>query len=493
LEDREYIELKDRVADGLFAIPGVHGVGVGDKIVGGERTSDTSIRVYVTQKRPLEEIPPEERVPTEIEGVKTDVVEEPPITELQVAGIPLGTERADPHEYRPLRGGSQLARGGSSDLGTLGCLCDVTGDPSKVIALTNYHVIYDPPATDDNEEVGQPAGQSSSSESCDDIFGRVLDAEYDQDVDIVLIRLNPNTRYLAEIEGVGVVPGIGPAPALNDQVTKRGRSSGLTGGFVDDPSSDGDVFRPDGTLKRHYRRAIRILPNPDPANPAGPTAFSIPGDSGSALLNAANQVIGIVFAGAPGVARAIPMDTIVKKFTGVPIAPGEPTLPASRHVALAVASAGAPGDIRTVPAAMTADQQPVREPMTPGQARQLEEQVRSASPRGAWYADLYRRHGDEVATLVHGHRRVTVVWHRSGAAELAQCIVRAFSRHDERVPEEIQGRPVRACLDDIAAALTRYGSAALSADLTSAVATLPDIAGLSDGEILDRLKLETVA
>jgi hypothetical protein len=120
-------------------------------------------------------------------------------------------------------------------------------------------------------------------------------------------------------------------------------------------------------------------------------------------------------------------------------------------------------------------------------AERLEEELR-ASRRGAWYADLYRRHGEEAAALVHSHRRVTVVWHRSGAAELFQWLWRAFRSPDVRLPLEIQGRPVRACLEDLAAALERHGSELLTADVRRALPVLPDVAGLTHREIVERLK-----
>jgi len=487
VEQRDYIAIKERVADRLLAIPGVHAVGVGEKITAGERTGETSVRVYVTRKRPLADVAPDERVPPDIEGVRTDVVERPmPVVE-QVAGIPANApDREDGGEYRPLRGGIQIARAGSSGVGTLGCICDVTGDASRIVALTCHHVVYSPGATPSNEEVGQPNGQSSSSASCDDIFGHVLDAQLDEDVDVTLIRLNGGTQYWAQVEGAGVVHGSGPHPALNDPVTKRGRTTGLTGGSVDDVSTDGDVRNVDGST-RHYKRAIQVHANP--AVTPGPTDFTRAGDSGSAYLNAAGQVIAIHFAGSPGTGHSwgTPIENIVNKFNGVSIG-GGPTLPAARHVALAVSSAAAANDTRTVPTAMAADE--ARAAITPGAARRLEQEVRTSSPRGAWYADLYRRHGEEVAALVHRNRRVTVVWHRSGAAELAQWIVRAFTQRDVRIPERIEGRPVHACLDDLASALARNGSSGLVADLRRALPTLPDVAGLTDREILDRLRLE---
>lgn len=494
MEQGDYIAIKERAVDRLLALPGVHAVGVGHKITAGERTGETSIRVYVTRKRPLDELAPDEIVPAEVEGVRTDVVERPMPRVEQVPGILANApNREDTNEYRPIRGGVQVARASSSGVGTLGCICDVTGDATKVIALTCHHVIYSPGATPSNEEVGQPNGQSSSSASCDDIFGHVLDAQLDEDVDVALIRLNGGTQYLAEMADASpiVVHGSGAHPALNDPVTKRGRTTGRTGGIVDDVSTDGDVLNVDGTT-RHYKRAIQVHANPDPAHP-GATDFTRPGDSGSAYLNAAGQVVAIHFSGVPGSGHSwgTPIENIVNKFAGVSIG-GGPTLPAARKVALSVSSAAAAGNTRTVPTAMAADERP-RAAITPGAARRLEQEIRTSSPRGAWYSDLYRRHGEEVAALVHKNRRVTVVWHRSGAAELAQWVVRAFTQRDATVPERIQGRPVRACLDDLAAALVRNGSAGLVADLRRALPTLPDVAGLSDREILDRLRLEAVA
>ena len=478
MDDRDYVEVKARAAGRLLAIPGVHAVGVGDKLTGGERTDETSIRVYVSHKLPLAQIPPEERVPAEIEGVRTDVVEMAMPTLDQTPGIPAGTEREDTKEYRPVRGGTQLKLNGGSGPGTLGCVLTVTSD-SRVIALTNHHVVTGACTDAASGQVGQPDGTSSSSESCDDIIGTVLDTQCDADVDVALVGLNAGTRWLAEIEEIGVVGGQGAPAARGDQVRKRGRTTSLTGGFVDDVDVDGTILNHDQTPYRDYVGAMRILPNPDPAHP-GPTRWSAGGDSGAAVVNAAGQVVGVHFGSAGGVGLVIPIQTVIVKFaTGVP---------AARRIQLEVAAATAPGDVRVV--AVAADDQPARAAITPGEARRLEEEVRTASPRGAWYADLYRRHGAEVAALVHKNRRVTVVWHRSGAAELAQWLVRAFSTHDVRVPDEIQGRPVGACVEDLAAALVRSGSAALRADLRKALPTLPDVAGLTDWEIIDRLRSE---
>lgn len=38
MDDRDYVAVKERVAESLLSIPGVHAVGVGDKLTRGERT-----------------------------------------------------------------------------------------------------------------------------------------------------------------------------------------------------------------------------------------------------------------------------------------------------------------------------------------------------------------------------------------------------------------------------------------------------------------------
>ena len=483
----DHFGVKDRVAGGLLELPGVHGVGVGGKTTGGEPTGETSIVVFVERKVPLSELPPQQRIPDEIDGVKTDVVEQPVETIIQgVPGIPVGTKDVDDGEYRPLRGGIQIGRRGGPGLGTLGCICTVTGAPNRVIALTCHHVVFKQcTETPDSEEVGQPIGRSSSTESCHDIFGTLVDAQCDTDVDLALVQLQGGMQWLAQIEGDGVVAGTRPLTDADTnpprlQVKKRGKTSGLTGGTVIGIGVIGTTRHEDGTVHRSYTNGIRIRANPDPAEP-GDRDFGLQGDSGSVVRDLAGNVVGILFSSAlgAGFATAFPIQAAIDKFTtGVP---------AERRIPLVVDIATTLGAVKTVPTAMAANEQPAPLPLSSAEAEQIEEELRT-SRQGAWYADLYRRHRDEAAALVHSHRRVTVAWHRSGAAELFQCLWRAFKSPDLRVPAEIHGRPLRACLEELAAALERNGSDALTADLRRLLPVLPDVAGLTRREILERLK-----
>jgi hypothetical protein len=64
--------IKEAHEDELLKVSGVTGVDVGYKMVGGQPTDVLAIRVYVTRKI---DPPPDQRIPSEIEGVPTDVIE----------------------------------------------------------------------------------------------------------------------------------------------------------------------------------------------------------------------------------------------------------------------------------------------------------------------------------------------------------------------------------------------------------------------------------
>ena len=70
--------VKKNVESRLLAIPGVHGVGLGAKYIGGERTHEPAIMVFLENKKPAIAIPSHEMIPAQIDGVKTDVIESTP-------------------------------------------------------------------------------------------------------------------------------------------------------------------------------------------------------------------------------------------------------------------------------------------------------------------------------------------------------------------------------------------------------------------------------
>jgi hypothetical protein len=127
------LAVKQQARAQLLALPGVHSVGIGAKRVGGERTSEPAIVVYVVKKRPLAELAPAETVPPEIDGIKTDVVEEE---------MPRLLALPDTDRYPILDGGIQIQAGTTlNGLGTLGCFAVPKDGRPIVYAITNQHVV----------------------------------------------------------------------------------------------------------------------------------------------------------------------------------------------------------------------------------------------------------------------------------------------------------------------------------------------------------------
>jgi hypothetical protein len=143
----------------LLAIPGVHAVGIGSKIVGGKPTDEPSIMVFVVKKKPASELPPDHVIPAEIEGVKTDVFES------DVFHNADGDEDDDKYRNPALIAGCRLFMGGCTGkvtirhppdpdvvfprkglggIGTLGCFATTGGASPKAVAITCWHVLASP-------------------------------------------------------------------------------------------------------------------------------------------------------------------------------------------------------------------------------------------------------------------------------------------------------------------------------------------------------------
>jgi hypothetical protein len=140
-----------RAAQGrLMALPGVHAVGIGIKKTGGQRTGEPAIVVFVEHKRPAADLPASQRIPAQVGGVMTDVVE-----------CEMPRVCVDDKKRRPLVGGSRLQPGGLTEgfvrvggtkpvdipgsglgqNGTIGCLVRTGEAVPRILALTCQHVV----------------------------------------------------------------------------------------------------------------------------------------------------------------------------------------------------------------------------------------------------------------------------------------------------------------------------------------------------------------
>jgi hypothetical protein len=65
--------VQQRYSDFLMSMPHVVGIGIGFATTDGVMTQQLSLVVMVDQKLPDEQLPPEQRIPRELDGVRVDV------------------------------------------------------------------------------------------------------------------------------------------------------------------------------------------------------------------------------------------------------------------------------------------------------------------------------------------------------------------------------------------------------------------------------------
>ncbi|MGF6877244.1 hypothetical protein [Paraburkholderia sp. MM5477-R1] len=126
-------EVKRAAQARLLVLPGVHGVGIGPKLVDGRPTGELAIKIYVIRKKPLTELTTEEIIPPEIDGVKTDIVE-----------MDVPTLHGDDSKERPLILGTQTMAKNGRLTGTLGFLAHTVEPQPKLVAITCQHVVAPP-------------------------------------------------------------------------------------------------------------------------------------------------------------------------------------------------------------------------------------------------------------------------------------------------------------------------------------------------------------
>jgi hypothetical protein len=315
-------QAKEQIERELLNYPGVTGVDIGYKEVGGQRTDQLAIRVLVKKKRA--DVRPEERVPETIGGFPTDVIERRYELQMLAVDAELLMLQADAQQYDPLKGGISVGPcrpvGGTVLSGTLGLIVtdNATGKP---MLLSNFHVLCGDRTWTVGDAVAQP-GRVDQGTCPAATVGALQRAVLDDKVDCAVADVTARAST-TEIVDIGVVRGMNTV-TIGDPVRKRGRSTGLTYGFVD--GLDLTIIVPyPGIGEVTLTNQIGVRPDTT-KNPK----FSASGDSGSAVVNAAGEVVGLHFAGNPadGHGAANPIASVVAALNvSVPVpstSPGEP-------------------------------------------------------------------------------------------------------------------------------------------------------------------------
>jgi len=280
---KEIEEIKEKNFDKLRAYPNVTGVGVGFKVMGGKRTEEVCIRVYVSKKLPLKELRTEEVIPTEVEGIPVDIIE----ATFEIQSVADHQDRCN-----PILGGisiGNLSLGGSGTLGV-----SVFDNISREdMILSNWHVLCGRNNCNVGEVIIQPGSGGGDGGTSNDIVAHLHRFILSGQDDVAVARLNGDRFLLKTILNLGEVMEVG-THSLNMHVRKSGRTTGVTEGYITDINSTIDIRGyPGGT--REFRNQILIENG----------VVSRRGDSGSVWINDSNQVIGLHFAGSTDGSLAI--------------------------------------------------------------------------------------------------------------------------------------------------------------------------------------------
>jgi len=309
------------VADTLMGLRNVVGVGVGYKVRADVQTDEPCLAVSVTEKVPASQLPPGDLVPPAVEGVSTDVVR---------TGRIYALDSADWRSVmRPARPGVSIGHY-QSTAGTFGCV--VRRDDHSYI-LSNNHVlalvnrgqpgdpIYQPGPADggapghtlaelaDFVRLRLPGDSSDPAPSeprgCAALIAQLLgggsatpaaaEAPPNQ-VDVALARPVDPALINPSILGIGVPTGVAEA-ALGARVRKSGRTTGLTEANVTQVDVTADVIYGEHTV----RFINQMMTEP----------MSRPGDSGSAIVDDSNRVVGLLFSGSDYVTLFNPISLVM--------------------------------------------------------------------------------------------------------------------------------------------------------------------------------------
>jgi hypothetical protein len=368
--------------------------------------------------------------------------------------------------------------------GTLGCIAIDNETHAKVL-LSNYHVLY----SLDEENVHHPTYSSCKSHK---IAKRLRHADPGEPpgrrgtVDAAIARLDDDVKSDPMIVDIGPVKGTAkislqdiladPSNVNSDprgyRVRKRGVTTLLTEGIV---TSLNATFQNSDKTSVPVFLSDQIVVEPMTGLFYG--AFVLQGDSGSAVVNDQNKVVGLVGGGdEKGRGYVSPIAAIEEQLK---VKVWAVDLPAPTLLA---ASGDTPDE--SEPLVVT--------PSVRNLLVQVAEELLQ-TPEGATFMTLYQQHKQEVQTLVHHNRRVLVAWHRNEGPALLRVLRRFVEARTLKLPSTINGKLVRQCLDNILAALQMAGSPQLVSGIQRYMPDLFSLLGMSYADALSTLSAKSRA
>ncbi|MGA7204694.1 MAG: hypothetical protein WBX27_08710 [Specibacter sp.] len=253
----QLIHAQESFHNRAMAIPGVHATSIGLKNVADEATSTLAIVVHVDQKKSLADIPEAERIPAQLEGLPTDVVEDG-------APYPL---------LGPLQGGADLRVGNFA--GTLGCIVRDMSDKTTCL-LSNQHVL---------DNVGTTV-YVQKNDACHKV-GYTKRTAQTSTVDAAIASILDGIATSASIAEIGNVAGSRSVTwqDIGKTVRKMGRTTGLRYGTINGMNYQGTT-----SLGGPTQSQVIIVPLASKNS-----EFAAPGDSGSVIVDENNFVVALLW------------------------------------------------------------------------------------------------------------------------------------------------------------------------------------------------------
>jgi hypothetical protein len=314
----------------ILSKPNVVGVGVGYKTSGKSISSELSVVVLVRQKVPLAGLQPNEIVPQELQGVRTDVMEVGDLRSLWVR-----TNR-----WRPAPAGVSLGHY-KVTAGTFGCVVRDKTSGERLI-LSNNHVL----ANGNEAQVGDPILQPAPADgggTANDIIARLerfypirfttapascniaqsyakfgnflaqmMKSQHQVQafqaapgavnlIDAALARPIENAAILDEILEIGAISGVRQAN-LGMLVRKSGRTTAFTTGEISVLDATVTIgYGPDRSATFEQQIVTR--------------AMSSGGDSGALLVDAGSQnAVGLLFGGSDQASIFNPIQAVLDQL-----------------------------------------------------------------------------------------------------------------------------------------------------------------------------------
>ncbi len=288
----------------LLQLKNVVAVGIGYKTRAGRKLSIPSIVVFVSEKLPAEQLAAQDLVPPEVSGVLTDVVAAGVIKPLQSFDHSFDPPTVDPTQVvRPLQPGCSIGHYLVA-AGTLGCIVRDRQTSSPLLLSNNHILANSSNGSDGRCRAGDPIlqpGNYDGGQYPRDIVASlnryIPILEADNLVDAAVATPIADLEISAEIIGAGPVKGISEAiPGM--AVQKFGRTTGLTRGAVIAVEVDTNPIRYNGYAAPFINQIF--LNN-----------MSAGGDSGSLIMDTANNALGLLFAGSNMVTIASPIASVL--------------------------------------------------------------------------------------------------------------------------------------------------------------------------------------